>query len=61
MKNRIQTSQKKCIRFCPQLDKMTHISQKEFEILNWLPATESSINALTQLFLSTLMINALII
>ena len=26
LKNRIQTSQNKCIRFCLQLDKMTHIS-----------------------------------
>ena len=40
LKNRIQTSQNKCIRFCLQLDKMTHISHKEFEILNWLPVTE---------------------
>ena len=41
LKNRIQTSQKKCISFCLELDNMTHISHKEFEILNWLPATES--------------------
>ena len=40
LKNRIQTSQNKCIRFCLQLDKMTHMSHKEFEILNWLPVTE---------------------
>ena len=40
LKNRIQTSQNKCIRFCLQLDKMTHISHKEFEILNWLPVNE---------------------
>ena len=40
LKNRIQTSQNKCIRFCLQLDKMTHISHKEFETLNWLPGTE---------------------
>ena len=26
LKNRIQTFQNKCIRFCLQLDKMTHIS-----------------------------------
>ena len=24
------------IRFCLQLDKMSHISHKEFEIINWL-------------------------
>ena len=40
LKNRIQTSQNKCIRFCLQLDKMTHISHKEFETLNWLPITK---------------------
>ena len=40
LKNRIQTSQNKCIRFCLQLDKMTYISHKEFETLNWLPVTE---------------------
>ena len=61
LKNRIQTSQNKCIRFCVQLDKMTHISHKEFETLNWLPIAEDSINALTLLFLSTLIINAQII
>ena len=40
LKIRIQTSQNKCIRFCLQLDKMTHISHKEFETLDWLPVTE---------------------
>ena len=34
LKNRIQTSQNKCIRFCLQLDKMTHTPHNEFEILN---------------------------
>ena len=29
----IQTLQNKCIRFCLQLDKMSHISQKEFETI----------------------------
>ena len=40
LENRIQTFQIKCIRFCLQLDKMTHISHEEFENLNWLPVTE---------------------
>ena len=40
LKNRIQTSQNKCICFCLQLDKMSHISQKEFETINWLPIKE---------------------
>ena len=37
---RIQTSQNKCIHFCPQLDKMSHISQKQFETIIWLPIKE---------------------
>ena len=37
MKNKIQFMQNKCIRYCLQLDKMTHISKNEFETLNWLP------------------------
>ena len=37
LKNKIQTTQNKCVRFCLNLDKMTHISQNEFEKLNWLP------------------------
>ena len=32
--------QSKCIRFCLQLDKIPHISQKEFETINWLPVKE---------------------
>ena len=36
LKTRIQTLQKKCIHFCLQLNKMYHISQKGFEIINWL-------------------------
>ena len=36
-KNEIQASDNKCIRVCLQLNKMVHISQKEFETINWLP------------------------
>ena len=36
LKNKIQTSQNKCVRFCLNLNKMAHISQNEFEKLNWL-------------------------
>ena len=31
--------QRKCIHFCLQLDKISTISQKEFNDLNWLPVT----------------------
>ena len=36
MRNKIQISQNKCIWFCQQLDKMTHISKSEFKTLIWL-------------------------
>ena len=34
LKNRIQTSQNKCICFCLQLDEMSHISQIKIEAIN---------------------------
>ena len=40
MENKIQITQSKCIRYCLQLDKMTHISKDEFENLNWLPVKD---------------------
>ena len=40
LRNKIQTSQNECIRFRLQLDKMSHISQREFETINWLPIKE---------------------
>ena len=40
MKNKIQTSQNKCVPFCLNLDKVAHISQNEFEKLNWLPISD---------------------
>ena len=33
-KKRVQTLQNKCIPFCLMLDKMSHISRKEFETIN---------------------------
>ena len=39
IKNRIQTTQKKCICFYLLLDKLKHISLEDFERLNWLPVT----------------------
>ena len=49
MKNKIQIMQNKCIWYCLQLDKMTHISKNEFETLNWLPVKDrfnQSINSI---------------
>ena len=49
MKNKIQIMQNKCIWYCLQLDKMTHISKNKFETLNWLPVKDrfnQSINSI---------------
>ena len=43
LKNKIQTTLNKCDRFCPNLDKMAHISLNEFKKLNW-PAISDRIN-----------------
>ena len=40
LKNKIQTTQNKCVGFCLNLDKMTHISQNGFEKLNWLSISD---------------------
>ena len=40
MKNKTQVTQNKCIWYCLQLDKMTHISKTEFEALDWLPVKD---------------------
>ena len=37
---KIQIMQIKCIRYCLQLDKTTHISKNEFENLKWLPVND---------------------
>ena len=40
LKNKIQTTQNKCVSFCLNLDKMAHISQNEIKKLNWLPISD---------------------
>ena len=40
MKRKIQIMQNKCVRYCLQLEKMTHNSKNEFETLNWLPVKD---------------------
>ena len=32
--------QNKCIRFCLSLDKMHHISEGDFRLINWLPTNK---------------------
>ena len=32
--------QNKCISFCLKLDKMHHISEKDFKTINWLPVDQ---------------------
>ena len=40
MKKKIQITQNKCIRFCLRLDKMHHISEGDFRLINWLPTNK---------------------
>ena len=47
--------QNKCIRFCLELDKMHHISDEEFKMINWLPTSErvdQCINTITYNFVN---------
>ena len=37
LKNKIQTTQNKCIRFCLNLNPRQHIGINEFREINWLP------------------------
>ena len=39
-KKKIQIKQNKCLRLCLRLDKMYHITLKEFTSINWLPYKE---------------------
>ena len=41
MKKKMQITQNKCIRFCLRLVKMHHISEEDFRLMNWLPASKS--------------------
>ena len=61
LKHGIQTTQNTCMRFCLRLDKLKHISNEEFERLNWLPVTYRFKNVSSQFFLSISMNSALII
>ena len=54
-KKKIQIMQNKCIRFCLRLDKMHHISEEHFKLINWLRTTkrvDKCINTITFKFLS---------
>ena len=45
--------QNKCIHFCLKLDKIHHISEEEFRLINWLPNSkrvDQCINAITYNF-----------
>ena len=39
-KKKIQIMQNKSMRFCLKLDKMHHISESEFKLINWLPTSK---------------------
>ena len=54
-KKKIQIMQNKCIRFCLKLDKMHHISENEFRLINWLPTSkrvDQCINTITYNFVN---------
>ena len=40
MRNKLQVTQNKCIRFCLKLNSRQHIGAKEFKEINWLPTKE---------------------
>ena len=39
-KKEIQIMQNKCVRFCPRLGEMHHISEEDFRLINWLPTSK---------------------
>ena len=54
-KKKIQIMQNKCIGFCLKLDKMHHISENEFRLINWLPTSkrvDQCINTITYNFVN---------
>ena len=54
-KTKIQIMQNKFIRFCLKLDKMHHISEKEFRLVNWLRTSkrvDHPINTVTYNFVN---------
>ena len=40
MRNKLQVTQNKCIRFCLKLNSRQYIGAKEFKEINWLPTKE---------------------
>ena len=61
MKNKTQITQNKCIRYCLQLDKMTHTSKNEFETLNWLPVKDRFNQSINSIVFKYLVNNAPVI
>ena len=54
-KKKIQIMQNICIRFCLRLDKMHHISDEDFRLINWLPTSkrvDQCINTVTFKFVN---------
>ena len=54
-KKKMQLMQNKCIHFCLKLDKMHHISEKEFRLINCLPTSkrvDQCINTITFNFIN---------
>ena len=54
-KKKIQIMQNKCIRFCLRLDKIHHIFEEDFRLINWLPTSkrvDQCINTITFKFVN---------
>ena len=55
MKKKIQIMQNKCIRFCLRLNKMHHICEEDFRLINWLSTSkrvDQCINTITFKFVN---------
>ena len=58
-KKKIQIMQNKCIHFCLKLDKMHHISEEDFKLINWLATSkevDQCINTIAYNFSVTLVL-----
>ena len=58
-KKKVQIMQNKCIHFCLKLDKMYHISEEEFRLINWLPTSkkiDQCVNTITYNFVNNIVL-----
>ena len=60
-KKKIQIMQDKCIRFCLRLDKVHHISEEDFRLINWLPTRKRVDQCILSILHSNLSITLVLI